>query len=203
MAGGAECPGVSEDDGTAASSGDRDAEYLNKLIAAAARREDEAFEQAFRNLSDPVFRLALTIVGNVAQAEEIAQEVLTEIWRTAGRFDPGKSNAMAWALMIARRRTIDRVRSATADARREQRTAELGVPWDQVSEAVQDGLDRETLRRSLADMYDAQPQAITLVFGEGHTIAEAALILDLPPGTVKSRIRAALITLRRGMGADP
>jgi RNA polymerase sigma-70 factor (ECF subfamily) len=194
---------VSEDDGRAASPGDDDPEYLNKLIAAAARREDQAFEQVFRHLCDPVLRLALTIVGDVAQAEEIAQEVLTEIWRTAGRFDPGKSNAMAWALMIARRRAIDRVRSATADARREQRTAELAVPWDQVSEAVQDGLDRETLRRSLADLNDPQRQAITLVFVEGHTIAEAALILDLPPGTVKSRIRAALITLRRGMGADP
>jgi RNA polymerase sigma-70 factor, ECF subfamily len=193
---------VSEDDGTAASSGGRDAEYLNKLIAAAARREDEAFEQVFRHLSDPVHRLALTIVGDVAQAEEIAQEVLTEIWRTAGRFDPGKSNAMAWALMIARRRAIDRVRSAAADARREQRTAEFAVPWDQVSEAVEDGLDRETLRRTLDGLNDPQRRVIELVFADGHTIAEAALILDIPPGTVKSRIRAALINLRRGMRAD-
>jgi RNA polymerase sigma-70 factor (ECF subfamily) len=194
---------VSEDARTQASPGDDDPEYLNKLIAAAARREDQAFEQVYRQLCDPVFRLALTIVGDGAQAEEIAQEVLTEIWRTAGRFDPGKSTALAWALMIARRRAIDRVRSATADSRREQRTAEFAVPWDQVSEAVEDGLDRETLRRSLDDLSDPQRRAITLVFLDGHTIAETALILDIPPGTVKSRIRSALINLRRGMRADP
>jgi RNA polymerase sigma-70 factor (ECF subfamily) len=194
---------VSSADGTAAGAEADDPEYLNKLIAAAARREDQAFEQVFRHLSDPVHRLALTIVGDVAQAEEIAQEVLTEIWRTAGRFDPGKSNTMARALMIARRRAIDRVRSAVADARREQRTAEFAVPRDQVSEAVEDGFDRETLRRSLDGLNDPQRRAIQLVFVDGHTIAEAALILDIPPGTVKSRIRAAVINLRRGMQRDP
>lgn len=194
---------MSDDDGIAASSGADDPEYLNKLIAAAARREDQAFERVFRHLSDPVHRLALTIIGDVAQAEEIAQEVLTEIWRTAGRFDPGKSDAMPWALMIARRRAIDRVRAVTADARREQRTAEFAVPWDQVSEAVQDGIDREELRRNLDGLNDPQRQAVRLVFIDGHTVAKAALILDIPPGTVKSRIRAALINLRRGMGADP
>jgi len=194
---------VSEDDGPAAGGPADDPEYLNKLIAAAARREDQAFDQVFRHLSVPVHRLALTIVGDAAQAEEIAQEVLTEIWRTAGRFDPGKGSAMAWALMIARRRAIDRVRSAAADARREQRTAGFAVPWDQVSEAVEDGLDRETLRRSLDGLNDPQWAAIKLVFIDGHTVAVAALILDIPPGTVKSRIRSALISLRRGMGADP
>ena len=76
------------------------------------------------------------------------------------------------------------------------------MPWDQVSEAVEDGLDREKLRRNLDDLSDPQRQAVRLVFGDGHTIAEAALILDIPAGTVKSRIRAAVINLRRSMQAD-
>ena len=193
---------MSGNDGQAGVPGPRDPEYLNKLIGAVARGEDRAFDQVFAQLNGPVHRLALTLVRDPAQAEEITQEVLAEIWRLAGRFDPGQGNAMAWALMIARRRAIDRVRSAAADARREQRTAEFAVPWDQVSEAVEDGLDRETLRRSLDGLNDPQRRAITLVFVDGHTVAEAALILDIPPGTVKSRIRAALINLRRGMRAD-
>jgi RNA polymerase sigma-70 factor (ECF subfamily) len=193
---------VSGIDGQVAASAPRDPEYLNKLIAAVARREDRAFDQVFAQLSEPVYRLALALVRDAAQAEEIAQEVLAEIWRLAGRFDPGKSSAMAWALMIARRRAIDRVRSVTADASRERRAADVAVPWDQVSEAVEDGLDREKLRRNLDGLSDRQRQAVRLVFGDGHTIAEAAVILDIPAGTVKSRIRAAVISLRRSMKAD-
>jgi RNA polymerase sigma-70 factor, ECF subfamily len=193
---------VSGYDGKATGSGPRDPEHLNKLIAAVARREDRAFDQVFAQLSDPVYRLALALVRDAAQAEEIAQEVLAEIWRLADRFDPGKSSAMGWALMIARRRAIDRVRSVTADASRERRTADVAVPWDQVSEAVEDGFDRETLRRNLDGLSDRQRQAVRLVFADGHTIAEAAAILDIPAGTVKSRIRAAVINLRRSMQAD-
>jgi RNA polymerase sigma-70 factor, ECF subfamily len=193
---------VSGNDGQVAASAPRDPEYLNKLIAAVARREDRAFDQVFAQLSEPVYRLALALVRDAAQAEEIAQEVLAEIWRLADHFDPGKSSAMGWALMIARRRAIDRVRSVTADASRERRTADVAVPWDQVSEAVEDGFDRETLRRNLDGLSDRQRQAVRLVFADGHTIAEAAAILDIPAGTVKSRIRAAVINLRRSMQAD-
>ena len=194
---------MSGNDGQAGASDPRDPEYLNKLIAAVARGEDRAFDQVFVQLNGPVYRLALALVRDAAQAEEITQEVLAEIWRLAGRFDPGQSNAMAWALMIARRRSIDRVRSVTAVASRERRIAFVSVAWDQVSEAVEDSLDRENLRRNLGRLSDPQRQAIVAVFDEGHTIAEAALILNIPAGTVKSRIRAAVTNLRRSMRTEP
>jgi hypothetical protein len=73
---------VSEDDGKAAGSVPDDPEHLNKLIAAVARRERGAFEQVFAELTSPVYRLALSVLRDPAQAEEVAQEVLTEIWRT-------------------------------------------------------------------------------------------------------------------------
>ncbi len=193
---------MSGNDGRAGASDPRDPEYLNKLIAAVARGEDRAFDQVYVQLNGPIYRLALALVRDAAQAEEITQEVLAEIWRLAGRFDPGRSNAVAWALMIARRRSIDRVRSVTADASRERRIAAASVAWDQVSEAVEDGLDRESLRRNLGRLSDPQRQAIVAVFDEGHTIAEAALILNIPAGTVKSRIRAAVTSLRRSMRTE-
>ena len=194
---------MSEDDGKAAGSGPDDREYLNKLIAAVARRERGAFEQVFADLTSPVYRLALTVLRDPAQAEEVAQEVLTEIWRTAGRFDPGKSSAVAWSLMITRRRAIDRIRAIATDADRERRTATATVSWDQVSETVQDGLDREQVRQSLGALSDPQREVILLVFDAGYSFAETALILDVPIGTVKSRVRAAKINLRRSMRADP
>ncbi len=76
------------------------------------------------------------------------------------------------------------------------------MSWDQVSEAVEDGLDREQLRRDLDGLSGPQRQAIMLVFEDGYTVAEAAVILDVPVGTLKSRIRAAVINLRRSMQAD-
>ena len=193
---------MSGNEGPAGVSGPRDPEYLNKLIAAVARGEDRAFDQVFVQLNGPIYRLALALVRDPAQAEEITQDVLAEIWRLAGRFDPAQGSAMTWALMIARRRTIDRVRSVTADASRERRIAAVSVAWDQVSEAVEDGLDREDLRRNLGRLSDQQRQAIVAVFNEGHTIAEAAQILNIPAGTVKSRIRAAVTSLRRSMRTE-
>ena len=193
---------MSGNEGPAGVSGPRDPEYLNKLIAAVARGEERAFDQVYVQLNGPVYRLALALVRDPAQAEEIAQDVLAEVWRLAGRFDPAQGSAMTWALMIARRRTIDRVRSVTADASRERRIAAVSVAWDQVSEAVEDGLDREDLRRNLGRLSDQQRQAIVAVFNEGHTIAEAAQILNIPAGTVKSRIRAAVTSLRRSMRTE-
>ena len=67
---------------------------------------------------------------------------------------------------------------------------------------MEDSLDRENLRRNLGRLSDPQRQAITAVFDEGHTIAEAALILNIPAGTVKSRIRAAVTSLRRSMRTE-
>lgn len=73
---------------------------------------------------------------------------------------------------------------------------------DQISDAVEDGLDREQIRRNLDALGDPQRQAVMLVFDDGYTYAEAALILDIPIGTVKSRIRTAVINLGCSMQAD-
>lgn len=172
------------------------ADDLDELVLTVARGERDAFEALFRQLSGPVFRAALDVTRDRAQAEEVAQDALLEIWRTAGRFDPGRGNATAWARMIARRRAIDRIRSATADARRESRTAAAPVSWDEVSEAVEDGLEREQLTSSLDQLSGLQRQAIMLAFYGGHTHQEIAVILGIALGTVKSRIRTGLHILR-------
>lgn len=187
----------SEDQGSG--SARLDIERLDKLIAAAARGERGAFDQVFTQLSYPVYCMALALIRDQAHAEEVAQEVLTEIWQKGHHYDPGKSSAVAWALMITRRRAIDRIRSMTATANRERRNAVAAVSWDQVSETVQDVLDREQLRSCLDSLTDPHRQVIMLAFYGGYTYAEIALILDVAPGTVKSRVRAALIKLREAM----
>jgi RNA polymerase sigma-70 factor (ECF subfamily) len=172
---------------------------LDALIMTVALGEAGAFDLLYRQLAGPVYRTALSVLRDPAQAEEVAQEVLLEVWRTAGRFDPAKGAAEAWVLTMARRRAIDRVRSAAAGAAREQREGKIGACWDQVSEAVQDILDRERLTYSLQQLTGPQRQVIMLAFYGGHTYTEVATILGIAVGTVKSRIRAGLTRMRESM----
>lgn len=176
-----------------------DADNLDKLIVTVAQGNHGAFDALFKQLSGPVYHAALAVMRDRAQAEEVSQEVLMEIWRTAGRFDPGRGSAAAWALTIARRRAIDRVRSTVAEATRERRDGEVPVAWDQVSETVEDIIDRERLTSSLDRLSGPQRQAIMLAFYGGHTHSEIAVILGVAVGTVKSRIRVGLERLRDSM----
>jgi RNA polymerase sigma-70 factor, ECF subfamily len=182
---------------------DSASEQLDELIAAMALGDHGAFDQVFRELSGPVYSMALTVIHDAAQAEEITQEVLLEMWFVAGRYDPAKGSAVGWALMIARRRAIDRIRSTSAGLNRERQSTVTAVPWDQVHEAAEANLDREHLRHCLGKLSGPQREAITLAFYGGYTYADVAAILGVAVGTVKSRIRQALISLRGCMQAAP
>ena len=169
---------------------------MDELILTVARGDQGAFEALYDQLAGRVYRAVLAIIREAAQAEEVSQEVLLEIWRTAGCFDPAKGSAATWALTMARRRAIDRVRSVTAGASRETRHAGVAVSWDQVSETVEDIMDRERLTSSLRLLSVPQRQSIMLAFYGGHTYTEVASILGIAVGTAKGRIRAGLANLR-------
>jgi RNA polymerase sigma-70 factor, ECF subfamily len=179
---------------------------MNGLLAAAGRGDGEAFDLVLTQLSGSIKHLVATMVRDPAQAEEVTQEVLFEMWRTAVRYDSRKGSATAWALTIARRRAIDRVRSMTARSVRERRNMMATVPadavsWDQVSEAVEATLDREQLLHCLDKLSDPQLQSVVLAFYGGYSHTEIATLLGLPLGTVKARIRGALASLRLCMQA--
>jgi RNA polymerase sigma-70 factor (ECF subfamily) len=171
---------------------------LDTALEAAGRGDHGAFGRVFEQLSAPVYGVICAVLRDPAQAEEVAQEVLLEIWQVASRYDASKGGAAAWVLTIARRRAIDRVRSAAAAARREQRTA--AVPFlDQVSDIVEATLEREELRRCLHSLSSIQREAIMLAFYGGYTYLQVAAMQGVPLGTAKARIRDGLIKLRGGM----
>jgi RNA polymerase sigma-70 factor (ECF subfamily) len=180
---------------------------LDKLLGAVARGEFDAFDLVYEQLREPIHNQVRAVLRDPAQSEEVTQEVLLELWRTAFRYDPARGSAAAWAMTIARRRAIDRVRRTVSSVAREQRAMVADAPWDladeaAADEAAADAHDRERLLSCMDKLTDRQREAITLAFYDGYTHIEIAAILDAPLGTVKARIRDALIKLRDGMLSD-
>jgi RNA polymerase sigma-70 factor (ECF subfamily) len=174
------------------------------LLRRVARGDENAFSQLYEMLAPRVFGLARRVLRDPAQAEEVAQEALVEVWRTAARFDPAKGSATSWVLTITHRRAVDRVRSAQAGADRERRVVAASgeTPYDDVVETVTSNLEQQQVRRCLKGLTDLQREAITLAYYDGFTYREVAEKLDTALPTIKTRMRDGLIRLRDCLGVE-
>jgi RNA polymerase sigma-70 factor, ECF subfamily len=173
---------------------------LDVLLAIVARGDERAFARLYDQISGPAYGLILRVVRDPAQSEEVMQEVMLEVWRTATRFDRRKGSAASWMLTIAHRRAVDRVRTATAAAARERRLHEPASGVDEVADRVQATLDAELVRNCLDGLTDVQREAITLAYYGGYSYRQVSEMLGVTLGTVKTRIRDGLIRLRDCMG---
>ncbi|CAD5930867.1 MULTISPECIES: sigma-70 family RNA polymerase sigma factor [Streptomyces] len=177
---------------------------LQELLVMVARGDQEAFAKVYDAVSGPVLGLVRSVLRDPAQSEEVAQEVLVEVWRTAPRFQSSRGSAMNWVLTLAHHRAVDRVRSAEASAAREHKAALLDrtPAFDEVSEQVETRLEREQVRRCLRTLSELQRQSVTLAYYRGLTYREVAELLTVPLGTIKTRLRDGLIRLRDCLGVS-
>ncbi|MFF8960415.1 ECF RNA polymerase sigma factor SigK [Streptomyces sp. NPDC014894] len=177
---------------------------LEELMSRVAKGDQQAFAALYDAVSGPVLGVARSVLRDLAQSEEVAQEVLTEAWRTAARYRSDRGTVMNWVLTLAHRRAVDRVRSAHAAAARDEKAARLGrtPAYDQVQEEVETRLEREQVRRCLRTLTELQRESLTLAYYRGLTYREVADMLATPLGTVKTRLRDGLIRLRDCLGVS-
>jgi RNA polymerase sigma-70 factor (ECF subfamily) len=175
---------------------------LAELLNRAGKGDESAFAEWYDATSARAYGLAVRVLRDRAQAEEVTQESYLDCWRHAARFDTEKGSAIAWLLTIVHRKAVDRVRSAEAAGRRDRAygTREQTVPHDETAEAATASLEATRVRAALADLTTKQREAVELAFLGGYTHTEVASMLDLPIGTAKTRIRDGLIRLRDALG---
>jgi RNA polymerase sigma-70 factor, ECF subfamily len=174
-----------------------------ELLRAVARGDEQAFGRLYDLVAPRVYGLIRRVLRDPAQAEEVAQEALVEVWRTAARFDPARGSATAWVFTIAHRRAVDRVRSEQAAGQRLLKVgaAAMDTPYDEVTDEVIGRLERQQVRHCLDDLTELQRQAVTLAYYQGHSYPQVAELLGAPLPTIKTRMRDGLIRLRDCLGA--
>lgn len=162
------------------------------------RGEEGALAELYDRHGRFVYALALRIVRDRGDAEDITQDVFVQAWKQSDRFDAGRGHVVAWLLNIARARAIDLLRRrrsrpqpAEHDASEEATDLEPGqdvqLDWSRRAAAVQ---------QAMASLPVLQRMAVELAFFEGLTHAEIAEQLEVPLGTIKTRVRQGLLKLR-------
>lgn len=166
-----------------------------ELLSAVARGNTDALGELYDIFERPVFSVALRTVSDRQRAEEVVQDTFVKIWRNARLYDPAKGVAGAWIFTIAKRAAID-------VSRREQRSpipSELGDDETSTPDPSDELNGSWQVNLALATLPEDQRQVIDLFVIRGYTHAEVAQRLDMPLGTVKTRIYSGLKRLRQNI----
>ena len=179
------------------------------LMIRIARGDEQAFEDLFRRFAPAVLGIVRRVLRDPAQSEEVTQEVFVQIWRTATRYDQERGSVAAYLATLAHRRAVDRVRAEQAHADRQDRVAagHAVIDLDHVEGEVLDDAERDLVARRVQGALDSltglQREAIELAYYRGYSYPQVAQLLDVPLGTVKTRIRDGMIRLRDQLGVNP
>jgi RNA polymerase sigma-70 factor (ECF subfamily) len=170
------------------------------LHAVATLRDRAAFAELFRHFAPRLKAFMMKGGADGDTAEELAQEAMIQVWRRAESFDPARAAASTWIYTIARNKRIDRIRREKRPAMSEDEyTAALGGADDgdaRGDKAAERSQAEARLARSLAELPEDQAAVVKMAFYEDKSHSAIAAELQLPLGTVKSRIRLALARLR-------
>ncbi len=175
-----------------------------ELIRAIAGGSSEALGRLYDRHSAVVYGLARRIVARLEDAEEVVQDVFSQVWREAARYERGRATVAGWLVMLTRTRAIDRVR-----ARKARPDLQAGVAPESAPPAVSTernpeqatiaSEDARQVARALTRLTPDQRALVDLAYYKGLTHSEIAEETGVPLGTVKTRLRSAMATLREAL----
>ncbi|MGH7197190.1 MAG: sigma-70 family RNA polymerase sigma factor [Candidatus Omnitrophota bacterium] len=170
-----------------------------RLIERIVNKDREAFGRFYDRFAPLLYGLALRILRSQPDAEEVVQDVFHAVWQKARDYEKRRGSPEAWIITMTRSRAIDKLR---ARRRRDQRTTPIEEPFEIVDDApAEERTDaRLSVEGILEKLPEAQREALGLAYYEGFTQSEIAVRLDVPLGTVKTRIRDGLKRLREFLG---
>jgi RNA polymerase sigma-70 factor (ECF subfamily) len=172
------------------------------LVQSIAAGDQLALHALYERAHRIVFTLVMRITANRETAEELTIDVFHDVWRRASRYNAANGTVLGWIMNQARSRAIDRLRFESRQKRNnggDESSAEVAADPRDVLEQREQGA---SLRAALATLTADERQAIELTFFTGLTHAEAAVRLDQPLGTIKTRIRSGLHKLRQRLAAE-
>ncbi|XWX03719.1 sigma-70 family RNA polymerase sigma factor [Aggregatilineales bacterium SYSU G02658] len=163
------------------------------LLRRIAQGDERALEALYDAYASRVYGLALRVMGDESLAQEVTQDVFLKVWQRPHTWNPERGQFSSWLLTVARYTAVDRLR---AEALRSGRSVPLLDEFDAPTDADPDPAEHDRLRALLRRLPDEQRQVIELAYFRGLTHSELAAALNLPLGTVKTRLRAGLQKLR-------
>jgi RNA polymerase sigma factor (sigma-70 family) len=164
----------------------------HELVASLLRKDEEAFNYLYEHYSAALYGVIKQIVGDAELGNDVLQETFVNIWRRIDLYDETKGRLFTWMLNIARNAAIDKTRSKSF----QQSQRQIPLDGEVIQPSVRPGIDDYGLKKLILKLKDEQRLLIDLSYFQGYTHEQIATALHIPLGTVKTRIRSALLQLR-------
>ena len=176
-----------------------------QLVARFLLADEEAIREVYQRFARPVYTLGFRLLGSAEAAEELTQDVFLTAWRKAARFDAARGRLSTWLMAIAHNLAVDRLRHEHSVTRPHLVFVDEMPEREQVVGAgsIESVIDRDVAARAMESLSDAERTLLSLAYLQGMTAREIAEADGIPLGTVKTRLRTALIKLRRAGVKEP
>lgn len=181
------------------------ADIDRQILTAVAGGSADALERLYDRYASTAYGLARRILAQPDLAEEVVQDVFAQVWREATRYDAARASVAGWIVLLTRTRAIDRLRARRARPDQDRGVEPAGVPAlttpDRSPEQVAiSSEDARSVRAALEQLPEEQRSLVDLAYYEGLTHSEIAARTGVPLGTIKTRLRTAMMTLRGALG---
>lgn len=171
-------------------------ETITALLGRVASGDRDSLSELYRRTSAKLYGICLGMVGNQSDAEDVLQDVYVTIWRNAGRFDSSKASPITWLSVVARNKSIDRLRRRRAPSAGLDEAEQVEDDDPSAFDVLDQAMEAERLAGCLGELEERPRAMIRAAFLDGATYSELAERESVPLGTMKSWIRRALLRLR-------